>query len=189
MTREESKSLVDKIQVYRQSFLITKIVYEEWFRVLEPYDYEDVNNKLDDYFRDSDNFGRYPDVYYLTRFLKTIEEKKILSIPHALCQICGKSVEYEKYNKHYERCSSIDYIVEMSKRYLGKELKKSELFELNDFKFDELYYKICYAVYNKMPDGFPKHILENVLLTHEGKEPNYDVDKVLEASKVYDRVS
>ena len=98
-------------------------------------------------------------------------------------------IKYEKYNKHYERCSSIDYIVEMSKRYLGKELKKSELFELNDFKFDELYYKICYAVYNKMPDGFPKHILENVLLTHEGKEPNYDVDKVLESSKVYDRVS
>ena len=75
MTRQEAISIVDKIQVYRQSFLITNRVYEEWFKVLEPYDYEDVDRKLDEYFRDSDNFGRYPDVYYLTKYLKTIEQK------------------------------------------------------------------------------------------------------------------
>ena len=49
MTRAETKQIVDKIQVYRQSFLITNNVYQEWFRVLESYDYEDVDKKLDDF--------------------------------------------------------------------------------------------------------------------------------------------
>mgnify|MGYP000193857653 CR=1 FL=1 len=49
MTREEVKSIVDKIQVYRQTFLITNNVYQEWNRILEPYDYGDVDNKLNEF--------------------------------------------------------------------------------------------------------------------------------------------
>ena len=75
MTRTETKQIVDKIQVYRQSFLITNNVYQEWFRVLELYDYEDVDKKLDEFFQNGDNFGRYPDVYYLTKYLKKIYHK------------------------------------------------------------------------------------------------------------------
>ena len=58
MTRTETKQIVDKIQVYRQSFLITNNVYQEWFRILESYDYEDVDKKLDEFFQNGDNFGR-----------------------------------------------------------------------------------------------------------------------------------
>ena len=59
MSRKEVSDLLEKIQAYRQSFLITNAVINEWNRVLEPYDYDDVNKKLDEYFKNGDNFGKY----------------------------------------------------------------------------------------------------------------------------------
>ena len=58
MDRRQVGDILEKIQIHRQSFLITKPVLNEWTRVLEPYDFEDVDKKLDDYFKDSENFGR-----------------------------------------------------------------------------------------------------------------------------------
>ena len=55
--------------------------------------------------------------------------------------------------------------------------------QTDDKTFDDYYYSTCRLVYNKMPDGFPKHLLENVLLTYEGKEPNYNLDEILEEMK------
>lgn len=179
MDRKQVSEVLERIQANRQSFLITNAVVNEWCNVLAPYDYYDVTKKLDDYFRDSDNFGRYPDVYYLTKYLKTIEEKQIYSVPHSLCQICGQAVKFADYEKHYARCSSIDYLYEMSKRYLDKTLSKEKLKTVDDATFDNYYYSACRAIYNKMPKGFPKHLLENVLLTHEGHEPNYNLDEIV----------
>ena len=179
MDRKQVSEVLERIQANRQSFLITNAVLDEWCNVLAPYDYYDVMEKLTEYFKDSDNFGRYPDVYYLTKFLKTIEEKQTASIPHTLCQICGQAIKYEDYKKHYERCSSIDYISTMSDRYLDKKLSREKLLEADDSTFDKYYYSTCYKIYNKMPDGFPKHLLQNVLLTYEGHEPNYDLDDVV----------
>ena len=179
MDRNQVSEILERIQANRQSFLITNAVVNEWCNVLAPYDYYDVTKKLDDYFRDSDNFGRYPDVYYLIRYLKTIEEKKIMSVPHALCQICGQAVKFEDYQKHYDRCSSVEYITEMSKRYLEKSLSREKLMATDDKTFEKYYYSTCKEIYFQMPDGFPKHLLENVLLTHMGKEPNLNFEDVV----------
>ena len=179
MDRREVTDLLERIQANRQSFLITNAVIQEWCNVLAPYDREDVTKKLDEYFKDSDNFGRYPDVYYLTRFLKTIEEKKIYNIPHAFCQICGQAVKFANYEKHYERCSSIEYVTEIGERYLNKKISKEKLRATDDETFNKYYYAICKEVYYKMPDGFPKHLLENVLLTYMGKEPNLNFEDVV----------
>lgn len=179
MDTKQVSEVLERIQANRQSFLITNAVLNEWCNVLAPYDYYDVMKKLDDYFRDSDNFGRYPDVYYLTKFLKTIEEKKVLSVPHALCQICRQAVKYEDYQKHYDRCSSVEYLIEISNRYLSKPLSRKKLMDTDNETFEKYYYSTCKAVYNRMPDGFPKHLLENVLLTYEGQEPNYDLGDVV----------
>ena len=58
MTKEESLKIVDKIKVYRQNFTITDLTYFEWFKVLEPYEYADVDEKLDKYLKDLDNEGK-----------------------------------------------------------------------------------------------------------------------------------
>ena len=75
MTIEETKQIVDKIKIYRPNFggQFDKSGFDklklEWFRILEPYDYADVNRKLDEYFEDTDNTNKYPDPYYLTSIL------------------------------------------------------------------------------------------------------------------------
>ena len=178
MERKQVVEILDKIRAFRQSFLVPNTFIQEWSRILEPYDYEDVNRKLDEYFKDGDNFGRYPDVYYLTRYLKTIEQKNDDSILYVKCQLCNKKVKYEDYKKHYGRCSSADYIVEMSKRYFNKNLSKEKMLEASEENFQSYYYDFCKKLYAVMPDGFPKHLLENVLLTHEGKEPNLSFQDV-----------
>ena len=69
MERTETNKIINKITTFRQSFLIKKDTIDEWHKVLKDYDYKDVDNKLDDYFRESKNFGQYPDPYYLTKYL------------------------------------------------------------------------------------------------------------------------
>ena len=77
----------------------------------------------------------------------------------------------------------------MSERYLQIELDKEELFSLSYQKFEKYYYSTCKKIYNKMPDGFPKHLLENVLLTYDGKTPNCSLEKVKENMTNDSRIS
>ena len=66
MTIEETKQIVDKIKVYRPNFggQFDKSGFDklklEWFRILEPYDYADVVDKINKYFKDLDNEGKIP---------------------------------------------------------------------------------------------------------------------------------
>ncbi len=82
MTIDETKKVIQKIKTFRPFFQTGNSSSEEinfrkeWHRVLESYDYEDVDRKLNEYFKDGDNVGRIPDAYYLVKFLKTHEEKQ-----------------------------------------------------------------------------------------------------------------
>ena len=107
MEKKQVMDILDKIQVYRQSFLITPSLISEWS--------------------------------YLTRYLKTIEQKKDDSILHVNCQLCNRKIKYEDYKKHYERCSSADYIVEMAKRYFNQNLSKDKMLETSEEKFQSCY--------------------------------------------------
>ena len=68
----------------------------------------------------------------------------------------------------------------MSKRYLEKDLNKEKMYSMDDLTFEKQYYGICKKIYDLMPNGFPKHLLENVLLTYVGKMPNYKLDEITE---------
>jgi len=182
MTREESTKIVDKIKLYRQSFMITNSLYVEWFRILEPYDYKDVDKKLDEYFKDSDNFGRYPDVYYLTRYFRTIEEKKNAPSYTPICPHCRKEVTMDKFQKHYDRCSSVLYLCEKSTKHFSKQLSYKKLMEASEKEFDEFYLKFCRELYDVLPNGLEKHLLENVILTGEGKEPKLGFEEIITES-------
>lgn len=178
MTRAETKQIVDKIQVYRQSFLITNNVYQEWFRVLELYDYEDVDKKLDEFFQNGDNFGRYPDVYYLTKYLKKQDEKLKSDITYVRCQNCQRIIEFNKYGEHFDRCSSIEYISKMSNLVYKKALNKNKLFDLNNNDFEQKYWQFCNQVINKLDEGQEKYNLKNSILLHNGSKPKLEIQKL-----------
>lgn len=180
MSRKEVTDLLDKIQAYRQSFLITNAVLNEWSRILEPYDYEDVDKKLDEYFKNGDNFGKYPDVYYLTKYLKKHDEKLKIGVNYINCHLCGKLIDLTKFNEHYERCSSVDYIVRMYKKYYDKNLNEQKLWDLSKEEFDKKYWNFCEKLYERMEDTDRlKHGLKNAILTHYGHDPEYSLEEVI----------
>lgn len=178
MEKLEVNKLIEKIMVFRQSFLKTKNTLDEWFKILEPYDYSDVEKKLDEYFKESNNFGQYPDPYYLIRNLTTISEKEKYREVTIICQICGEKVSHGAYEKHFDRCSSIDYICNMSERFYNKKLDKKELYQMQSDKFDKAYWNFCENLFNKIPDGLEKRALENALLTHKGRKSRFDIEEL-----------
>lgn len=178
MNRLEVKQILEKIKAFRQFFDITNSLMEEWTKILIPYRYEDVNKKLDDYFKDASTFGQYPDAYYLTKYLKTEEELNKTVDIQARCSICGKLMDYNDLDKHFDRCSSIDYINTQCKKHLDRTFDKQKMWEMDDSTFDKFYIKVCEEIFKVMPDGLQKHLLENVILTYYGKEPKHDLKEV-----------
>lgn len=184
MKAMEIKNILDRIQANRPSFMVTDNVAKEWRNVLENYDYKEVDDKLTDFFKDERNFGRYPDPYYITKYLKTEVEKSIPGYKNGRCKWCGKVVSLDNLSEHEERCSSADYLIDECAKYLDKKLNKDKLMSASKESFDEYYYNTCYQIYNVLDENnkqqaFKKHLLKNVLLTHEGKEPEYTLENLI----------
>lgn len=178
MEREQSKKIIDKIKVFRQSFLATPEIYSGWYEILKDYRYEDVDKKLDEYFKDATNFGQYPDAYYLTKYLKTEEELSKTANIQARCPICGELMDYNDLGTHYYRCSSIDYVYTQGRKYLHKTFDKQKMWDMDKSTFDKFYIKVCEEIFKVMPEGWQRHILENVILTYYRKEPKYSVEEI-----------
>lgn len=186
MERIEVKKVLDKIKAFRQSFDNTSSTMEAWCKILEPYRYEDVDKKLDEYFRESSNFGQYPDAYYLTKYLKTEEELSKTQEVITRCQICNKEMPFNDLEEHYDRCLSIDYVYRSARKHLHKTFDKNKLWEMDKTTFDKLYWKVCDELFKVLPNCLERRCLENAILTHQGKEPRYDfgeIAKEIENSK------
>ena len=181
MEKLETQKILNKITIFRQSFLIRKDTIDEWHKILKPYRYEDVDKKLDDYFKESNNFGQYPDAYYLTRYLRTEEELTNNQDIYSRCSLCGKIINYNEYKDHFNRCSDIDYIKKCGKEHLHKKFDENKLWEMNNTTFNELYWKVCEETFKIIPDNLEKHSLENALLTHYGKKPKYTISELNKA--------
>ena len=172
----ETQKILRKITTFRQSFLIKKDTVDEWHKILKDYDYKDVDNKLDDYFKESKNFGQYPDPYYLTKYLIKTNEKFSINNIMVKCSICGKKISQEQLEAHYDKCSSIDYIYRMHQKHYNTNIRKSELWELPDDTFNKMYWAFCNKLYNELPDGLEKKCLENAIRSHQGLEIRYTLD-------------
>lgn len=178
MDRRQVTDVLEKIQVYRQSFLVTSALIEEWCRRLAPYDFEDVDKKLDEYFANGDNFGKYPDLYYLIRGLKTSEVKLNPQTLYTRCQLCNSIVEYEQYKKHYHKCNSIEYLCSNSERYFNRKLDRKKIMALSDSEFDKKYWEFCEKLFTVISEGLEKKSLENALLAHKGLQPTFELNDI-----------
>lgn len=178
MEKKDVTRILEKIQAFRQSFLINNSNFNEWAKILEPYRYEDVDKKLDEYFKDATNFGQYPDAYYLTKYLKTEEELSKTQEIKGRCSLCGKEMSYNELEEHYDRCSSIDYVYREARKYLHKTFDKDKMWEMDKQTFDKLYWKVCDELFKVMPNCLQRKCLENAILTHQGKEIKYSVEEI-----------
>lgn len=182
MTKEETIKITDKIKIYRPKFEVTQNVIEEYFKVFEPYDYEDVEQKLNNYLSDMSNQNRYPDPIYLTKYLRTSYDKEHTHEPKITCSYCLKPIRHLEYKAHVDRCSSVCWLCDMSKHYFLKKLDRKKLFELDQNTFDQKYYEFSKLLLPKLPQGSAQYkALENVIKSYEGVPVGWTLEEINEA--------
>lgn len=127
MKKSEVNKLLNKIKGYYNSqFFIDDYVIEAWTESMENYDLEDAEEHLKDYLKE------YPDIapkpHTFIRGLYTHEEKEMMknSKYTIACNLCGRWMGLEEYDRHYDKCLDIQYLISVAKSK-GHNLTREEL--------------------------------------------------------------
>lgn len=142
MQKLEVINFMKKIKAYFPMFSMEDYTVEEWQDRLKPYDIEDVYRKFDQHL-EGEFKDQPPKLHYITRFLKTPEEKARAKCNDYLirCNLCGQEMPLSVYNsKHFDRCSSINYLLRVMQKKAIK-VEYEDLEQLSDTKFNAIYEK------------------------------------------------
>lgn len=148
MELKDVKTILTRIKVNYPNFVNDDYTRSEWYRELKDYSLDDVMEKLEQHFRSEQYGNQIPKVYFLTKYLTKEKEKNIKQDIMVRCQLCGKGVDFDEYDKHYNRCSSIDYLNRQSIKYFDKEIDKEKFYLIDDDTFQEKYDKVLNYVLN-----------------------------------------
>jgi len=124
MTRAEVATLLKKVQTHYSSLDVDSFMLDEWYNELKNYDGKEVYQKLDQHLR-SEQYGmNIPKLYFLTKYLKTADQKKNQTKGQVQCRFCDKFVGQDEFDQHYQKCSRINYVLNQSEKY-GIDIKSS----------------------------------------------------------------
>lgn len=161
MTIEETSALADKIKMYRPYFgghldkKGYKSLVREWNRVLEEYDFQDIDRQLDEFLSNGDNMDKLPDVYQLRKYCVKSRDKTENKV-FLQCTHCGKWKRQENWEHHMNRCRSVMYLRILYTRYFQKEIDIEPLYKMSQEEFDEKYYtsmKLAYPLMQNDKDS------------------------------------
>lgn len=116
MTKTETLKFLNKIKAYYYNFSVEDNIKEEWIEKLKSYDLQDLEKKFEEHLN-----GQYalepPRLHFLTRYLKTKEEKERATSDYLIrCNLCGNEMYLSEYeNKHYSKCLVIKTLIPILK--------------------------------------------------------------------------
>ena len=155
MTRDEVKNLFKRIKSNYSTFVADEYKLTEWCKELKDYDETDVHKKLEEHMRSSEYGNSEPKLYFLTKYLKTTSEKNKIEKYLMQCSICKEFIPEEQYDKHYERCLDVEYIIKKRKELFdndtSEELKNAYL-NMDQITFDNKYLEFLDKIYNYVSD-------------------------------------
>lgn len=187
MNLDQIDTLLARIKIHRPYFMKDMkkdeqiLLKKEWYKVLINYDNVEVNSELDEYLKDPSNDNKIPAVYNLVSNLKKISNKNVDYEPRVYCKICNANIGLKNYQKHHDRCSSIEYLSKMALKYLNMKLRKEELRSLSDEEFEKFYWECCNSLLKRIENPIELHFLKNSIAAHEGKELNLDLSMIINA--------
>lgn len=166
MTREESKNLMKRIKEHYQEFIVDEGKIDEWHNFLKDYSYHDVSKKLDEHLSSQD-FGQYiPKVTFLTKYLTKEKDKGKIENHDILCYLCNRYIKESEYQKHFLRCSSIDYMNRQRVKYFRKEYDekaKKQLWNMEEEIFRKKYREVLEFVKESTKDEYEKERVSMLL--------------------------
>lgn len=160
MTILEVKEFMKRIKSHYQEFVVDDFKTKEWYSELKKYDYEDVNNKLEQHLRNETYGESIPKLYFLTKYLIPTEQKGIKKEYNVYCPICGKYVNLEQYEDHYVKCNRTKLMVDDIKTYYNQNLDFDKIIKLSDESYEKLYKKYL----NMMLDADIPYYRKNLIL-------------------------
>ena len=141
MTRTEVVDFMKVIKAYYQNFLVEDYVVDEWYKQLSKYEKDDVYEKFEEHLK-SDYQTQPPKLHYITKYLKTPEEKeKTKQVPYLVaCNLCGKYMTLDEYNEHYDKCLAEEIVYREILRE-GTDIGRDELKKLSRETLNDIYKK------------------------------------------------
>ena len=79
------------------------------------------------------------------------------------CRLCNHFVSLEEFDKHYRKCSSINYIQTKLKQLYNQDIKYSDLYNLSEVEFNKKYFWVMNRAYENTNNDMEKKVLENIL--------------------------
>ena len=177
MTIDETSDFLHRIKSHYQEFSIDQFKIDEWYKELQYYDSEDVNEKLEEHLKSEIYGSQIPKVYILTKYLTQSKNKGKINQYTIICNNCGQAVADQTYDKHYKRCSATSAIIRDLKKYFNLNVKQEELENLSDSRFELAYQKYL----NKMLDANISNFRRKIILCCIYPNNEIDIDAVAKA--------
>lgn len=127
MNKIETKNLLNKIKGYYNSqFFVDEYILDAWHDTLKDYEKEDCIEHIKDYIKEFPDTPPKPQTF--KKGLLTSEEKRKLKERDysVSCNLCGKWLSLEEYERHYDKCLDIQYLMGIAKQQ-GKILPREDL--------------------------------------------------------------
>lgn len=180
MELKDVKTILNRIKVNYPTFVNDDFTRSEWYNELKDYSLNDVMEKLEQHFRSEIYGNSIPKVYFLTKYLTKEKDKGNIKTYKVSCSNCGKHITNNEIEQHYERCNSVEFLINNSKRYLNKNLNRDKLMDTDEKTFKEYYYKTCETILPLVDDNMTKRkAIENILSRHYTGENKYTMEEML----------
>lgn len=174
MTIEDTKEFMKRIKQHYQEFSVDTYKIKEWYRELEKYDLEDVNRKLDDHLRSERWGNEIPKLYFLTKYLITSKEKQSVKSYVTTCSNCGKVINFNNWDKHIERCNSVEYLNKQSMRFFGKEIDKEKYMNMGEEEFIKKYEMTLNKILDESKNKAEIKSVQNYFISQKGVMVEFD---------------
>lgn len=171
MTRNETKDFMERIKLHYQDFIVDDKKAEEWHKELKDYDYAEVNEKFEQHLRNEQYGHTIPKVAFLTKYLTKLSEKNKNEANNIMvkCNVCGASITLADFEKHTDRCNSVEYLNTQSIRLYQKELDKDYYRQMDDEKFDRIYDNVLKKILEVTNNSIEKYVITKYFESKENE--------------------
>lgn len=166
MTLIETKNFMERIKFYYQEFVIDNLKVEEWHRQLKDYNNQEINDKFEEHLRNENYCSQIPRIGFLIKYLIKEKDKATnnANTIRVRCNLCGKGMLLTEYDKHIERCNSVEYLNQQSLRFNEKEIDKEKYRQMDEETFNKIYDKVLNKILETTTDEEEKQNIMNYFL-------------------------
>ena len=143
MNKEQTKQLLKLIKYNYPDFEMKEGMASMWASIMCKYSYEDVKRKLEEHMAEDRFQKQPPTAYLLVKGLPKVKDRIDFTKDTIFCRFCNKAFnDKEEHDKHYDKCSSIEYLIRENKKWFNRIIDRKFLWQLSDEEFEDRYNKM-----------------------------------------------